>query len=125
MRVAAVLLLLATLPSAAAPAGKDDFDDFTRSLMRSRVSSNPRLVLEYCEEAQAKAARFDRNDVWQGLVMDCLGHAAPIRGNKAAACEYLARAVESFRKARPRPHEISWAKDGAGRAKRYGASLGC
>lgn len=118
-------LVFAVLPAEAAPASRKDFEDFTQSLLTSRIHSNPRLVLEHCEEARAKAARFDRNAGWQGLVMDCFGHVEAIHSRKEAACTYFATAIDFFKKARPHAYEVRWVRDGLQRTTRYRASLGC
>jgi hypothetical protein len=93
--------------------------------MLRRLSKELRLVLEKCREAQAKAARFSDNDAWQGLVMECLAHAERIQGNRAAACEYLARAAEHFGKARPKTYETGKVEEGRRKAMQNRERLGC
>jgi hypothetical protein len=116
---------LATLPASTASASEKDFEDLASSLFGAGLHSNPRMVLEKCREAQAKAARFSDNDAWQGLVMECLAHAERIQGNRAAACEYLARAAEHFGKARPKTYEAEKVEEGRRKAMQHRERLGC
>jgi hypothetical protein len=57
--------------------------------------------------------------------MACLAHAERIRGNRAAACGYLARAQESFAKARPMPYEAASVSEGMKKTMRDRAMLHC
>ena len=123
--VVIALSLCVALPVSAAAPNEIDFDDFNWSLFAAYVSSNPRLILRYCNEARAKAARVTPNKAWTGLVMECLGHAEHTLKHKRAACRYNARAAAAFRKARPAPYERTWMADAMARTTQTSAALGC
>lgn len=112
MPIVIIVLSLLVAPSvfAASPTRKD-FADFQRSLFSAAIHSNPRMILQYCNEARDKAARFPAHKAWTALVMDCLGHAAYAHHDHHAACRYYDRAAAAFRKARPIRYESGLVSD--------------
>jgi hypothetical protein len=101
MRVAiAAILIVLGLTSAcfAAPLTPEAAESIDRSLFGAKILSNPRAILERCQEAQAKAAEFDLDPFYDGVIAECLAFAEAFSKNMEAACKHRNRALHQLRR---------------------------
>lgn len=95
----AVLAVAATVSglisvTVAGPLTEEAIASIEDPLLRARVLSNPKAVLEYCGKAEAEVAKYDRDPYFDGAIAECFAYAHKHLKEKEAACRQRARALE-------------------------------
>ena len=122
----AAFILICAIPAAfAAALTKEAAEFIARERFVASVLSNPKTKMEHCRAAEQRAAQFDRDPFYDGLVSECLGGAELSLNNKRQGCDYLVRASAEFR-AVPKTHaEYSTAREEISKLSKWRSQIGC
>jgi hypothetical protein len=96
--IAALLVVGLASPARTEPLNKEATELIEGALFRARLMSNPKAALDYCREAEAGAAKYDRDLYYDGAIAECTAYAHAHLKEKDAACLWRARALEALEK---------------------------
>jgi hypothetical protein len=100
MRLAAPVVLLGVVLAAfSTPAQGEPLSDVSVKfiegrMFRAKLMSDPAAALDFCREAERRAALYDRDPFYDGAIARCVAYAEVHLKNKSAACEQRTRALE-------------------------------
>lgn len=97
---AGLVLASAASPTLSALLGEEARKVIEDKLNLADLMSNAASALKLCREAEAKAAEFDRDPLYDGRIALCLGYAEMHLKNSRAACDHFARALERLQAVR-------------------------
>lgn len=92
--IAALLVADFSSPALAGALTEEAIAFIDGQLFRARIMSNPKAALDYCREAEARAAKHDQDPYYDGAIAKCLAYAHAHLKEKGAACQQQTRALE-------------------------------
>jgi hypothetical protein len=89
-----VVLAVVSTPAQGEPLSEVSVKFIEGRMLRAKLMSNPGAALDYCREADRRAALYDRDPFYDGAIARCVAYAEVHLKNESAACEQRARALE-------------------------------